>query len=254
VPNKWATGAAAFAGIVFILYFFGGWLWSLLKAIVNIIVAIAQVLINFFLAALSIALPALYVIASTLIVVAAIVLAAALVVMLSVALAKSITGKLVELGEQVHQLRVEFKVESRQAAVDGAFLALVATLCSLVAYMATEDFLAQISTVRFVAACGIGLVAAKLFFFFPSRVAKACGIFLTSLILSGSIVFIATHYGFIQDVRTGLTNLQTVFFDPQNAVKVMLVSIIGLLWILTLWFPFTRAGWHRLLATSHPKQ
>lgn len=220
---------------------------SLLLVIVHIIVAIAEVIINFFVQAFFAALPILYIVAATAIILVAIVLALGVVVFLTVALAEGISKQLAVLAEQVRRLRVDFKAETRQAARDGAFLALVATLCTLIAYIGTDDFLDHVSAVRFFAACGIGLVAAKLFFFFPSRIAKASGMFLTFLILASLIALVVTRYGFVQGTGAGFRNLRNVILDPHNEPKVLLSVLVALLSFLTLWFPFTRAEWQRLL-------
>jgi hypothetical protein len=253
---KWVIPALVIVFVLLLLYFFGGVIWStlmsLLLAIVHIIVAIAEVIINFFVQAFFAALPILTIVAATAIILAAIVLAFGVVLVLAIAIAEAISKKLVVLAEQMRRLRVDFKAETRQTAVTGAFLALVAILCTLITYIGTDDFLDHVSAVRFFAACGIGLVAAKLFFFFPSRIAKASGLFLTFLILASSIALIVARYGFVQGMGVGFRNLRVVFMDPHNELKVLLCTLIALLSFLTLWFPFTRNEWRQLLAV--PRQ
>jgi len=166
------------------------------------------------------------------------------------ATARVVSTQLIALGEQLDRLRAGAKFDALQTAKDTAFLGFVAAVCGLIAYMGTDDFLKQISSIRFFAACGIGLVAAKLLLFFPSRLAKACGILLTLLILAGCVLFAAVHYEFDQGLMAGLMRVKNALLDRHNEQKVVLIAVIAMLSLLTLCYPFTLAEWKRLLSTS----
>jgi hypothetical protein len=161
-----------------------------------------------------------------------------------------VTTQLISFGEQLDRLRADAKFDALQTAKDTAFLAFVAAVCGLIAYMGTDDFLNQISVIKFFAACGIGLVAAKLLLFFPSRLAKACGILLTLLILAGCVLFAAVHYEFDQGMMVGLMRVKGALLDRHNEQKTVLMAVIAMLSVLTLCYPFTWAEWKRLLSTQ----
>jgi hypothetical protein len=152
-PNIWHAITWIGGGLGFVLWLVWvacatvlGWLWNLLGL------------------GLQLAMPALTMVVAFLLVVAAFVVGAGLLIGLSLLLTGYLGAQLKEIGQQVRELHLEFRVETGRAARDTAFLTLVATLCALVAYMGTEEFLKHISTVRFLAVSCIGLVAAKLFF------------------------------------------------------------------------------------------
>jgi hypothetical protein len=259
VRNRIVVTVAAFVALL-IIYFFGGPIWSwpawIVRTFGNLLVAITVGPFNILLAAVHLALiPLSYVVAAVLVAAIA-VLGLGAVVMLIIALARHIGEKLAALGQQIRELHVAFRLESKRTARDAAFLALIGALSAVIAYMGTEEFLRHISTIRLFAVCSMGLVAAKLFFFFPTRVAKGCGMLLTFLIIVGSTAFVAVRYEFTHGVAKGFANLVNAFSEPQNEPKILLIAIIAILSLLALLFPFTISEWRRLLATpeqlSHP--
>ena len=251
-PN-WIALLIAAVLLLLIVYFFGGtigsWLWSILKTIGSILALIATELFSLLVSALHLALiPLSYVVAAVL-VIATGILGIGAVVTLTIALARHIGGNLAALSKQIRELHVEFRLESKRTARDAAFLALIGTLCAVIAYMGTEEFLKQISTVQFLAICGMGLVVAKLLFFFPSRVAKGVGMLLTLFLLVGTATFVLVRYEFVRDPAKGLANLSNVFLDPENELKILLVGIVAILSLFAVLYPFRISEWRGLLAT-----
>ena len=224
----WTAGWTAYilVGLWITLMTVIGWLWTLLGA------------------ALQVAMPFLVSVVTFVVVVGAFVLGVGFLIVLSLMLAGYIGARLKEVGQQVHELRNEFRAETGRAGRDAAFLALITAICGLVAYMGTEEFLRHMSTVRFLAVSCIGLVVAKIFLFFPSRIPKFSGILLTFAILVGSIMFIGIRY----QLAAGFAHLREVVMDPENQLKLMLAAIMSLFSLLTLLFPFTATEWRQLLA------
>lgn len=144
----------------------------------------------------------------------------------------------------------EAREEAKRTARDAAFLALVATLCALIAYMATEDFLEKFSTIRFLATCAIGLVAAKIIMLFNSRMAKFSGIFLTITILAGAVLFITVRFRLWTDPTTGLAEIGHRFTDPKHVPAAVLAVIVAILVAIAGAYPFTIAEWRRLVTVS----
>ena len=210
----------------------------------------AGVVLTFFVQSFLIALSLLEVVAAGAIVALSFVAAVGIIGIAGAWAARLISAQLIALGEQLNRLGAEAKFDALQTTKDTIFLAFVAAVCGLIAYMGTNDFLNQISAIQFFAACGIGLVAAKLLLFFPSRLAKACGILLSLLILAGCVLFVAVHYEFDQGVKAGTMRVRTALLDRHNEQKVVLVAIIAMLSLLTLFYPFTWMEWKRLLSTS----
>jgi hypothetical protein len=222
----------------------GFFLWCLWEALATVLSWIWRLLVT----ALELAGSALVIVVAIVMVLVAFAMGIGLLMFLSLMMAGYIGGKLKEIGQQVRELHLEFRVESGRAARDAAFLTLVATLCALIAYMGTEEFLKHMSTVRFLAICGIGLVAGKIFLFFPSRIPKLSGVFLTIVILAGSTLFVGIRYRLAEDFGSGFTHLREVIIDPENQLKLLLVVMIAMFSLLTLLFPFTATEWRRLLA------
>jgi hypothetical protein len=257
--SSWITLIAALVGLALAVYFAPD-IWFAIKWIAVKTGRIIVILWTAFAAAvawfwgllgsaLKLALPFLTTVVAFVIVAAAFALGIGFLAILSLMLAGYIGGKIKEIGQQVRELRVEFRVESGRTARDAAFMTLVATLCALIAYMGTEEFLKHISTVRFLAVSCIGLVAAKLFLLLPSRIPKLSGIFLTIVILVGSTVFVAIRY----ELAKGFANLSNAVTNPENELKLLLAVMVALFSLLTLLFPFTRTEWRQLLAVHRPE-
>ncbi len=250
VVHKGILAALAIIGTLLILYFFGGWLWlaviTIFETTIHVIVTVGTAIFSIVVAAFSLVSHLIITIVGIAVVGIVIVGAIAGVAWIAIALAQLISTQLVALGDQLKEL----KFSLGESAKDGAFLALVATLCSLIAYTGTDDFLNQISSIRFFAASVIGLVAAKLFLFFPWRIAKWCGLFLTFVIIAGSICYVAEHYRFLHSLTGGFMNVGNAALNPNNEVKAVLFGIIAILALLTLLYPFTATAWRRLLSTA----
>jgi hypothetical protein len=259
----WVTAIAALTGLL-LIYLFAGYIWFAIAWVASGIfgilgflwrtIEIAAIWLWMLLAAaLQASMYFLTIIVAFVMVAAAFVLGVGLLIVLALMLVGFIGARLKQVGEQVRELRHEFRATSDRAGRDGAFLALITLFSGLVAYMGTEEFLKHLSTVRFLAVSCIGLVAAKLFLFFPSLIPKLSGILLTVVILIGSITFIAIRYRLAADFGPGFAQLRDVVIDPENELKLLLAVMIAVFSLLTLLFPFTLTEWRLLLATPRSR-
>jgi hypothetical protein len=221
-------------------------LWSILKAIVDWTLGLLGI-------ALGLATAALQVVVAFLMVIAAAIIGIGILVQLSLLTTGLLGRKLGETAKQIRELRSEFLVESGRAARDAAFLALIATSSALIAYMGTEDFLKQVSTIRFLAVGCIGLVLSKIFLFFPARIPKWSGIALTAIVIAGSTMFVAIRYQLADGTMNGFWHLRDVIVEPDNQLKLLLAAVIGMFALLTLLFPFTPNEWRQLLFVPRPQ-
>jgi hypothetical protein len=249
--SKWAAPTATVLIVGgFIFYFFGRWIWSAIVTVINFLVyvtvGLAKIIISIVVAVFSLISHWIITIMAFAVVGLLIIAAIGFVTWVAIKFAQLITEQLKALGDQIKEL----KFNMGESAKDGVFLALVAILCSLVAYMGTDDFLDKISSIRFFSAGVIGLVVAKLFMFFPWRITKWCGMFLTFLIIAGSIGFVVEHYNFSRGLMNGLVNMRDVALNPDNEVKALLLGIIATLAFLTLLYPFTLGAWRQLLSKA----
>lgn len=256
--SNWIALAAALIGLVLAIYFAHG-IWA---AITWIVIGIADILVflwdvfaaamfwfwQLLVAALVAAMPVLIIVTEIVLVGIACALGVGVLAFLSLMLAQTIGNQLKVIGEQLQELRVEFRTESRKTGRDAAFLAVVAALSGLIAYMGTEEFLKHISTIRFMAVGCFGFAAAKIFLFFPSRAPKISGLVLTVILLVGSIVFFFVRYGFTGGFWHGITQMREIATAPENQLKLLLTVILAMFWFLTLLFPFTIREWRELLA------
>lgn len=248
MPRWLVLTLSGIAGLI-ILYLISPYLWWVIKVIAVALYYGARAVLGFFVNSFLMALSLIEVVAAGAIVILCFIVAVGIAGVAGTATARVVTTQLIGFGEQLDRLRADAKFDALQTAKDTAFLAFVAAVCGLIAYMGTDDFLNQISAIRFFAACGIGLVAAKLLLFFPSRLAKACGILLTLLILAGCVLFVAVHYEFDQGMMVGLARVKSALLDRRNEQKTVLMAVIAMLSVLTLYYPFTWVDWKRLLST-----
>jgi hypothetical protein len=116
--------------------------------------------------------------------------------------------------------------------------------------MATNDFLADVTTVRFMAISAFGFVIAKLVMFFPSRLAKGLGIVLNVMLLVAALMFVVIHYDLVNDARNGFIGLRRTIENPLNGLKLLLIAIVAVLSILSLFYPFTWREWRQLLTVE----
>jgi len=221
-------------------------LWNVVAAAVGWILTLLGV-------ALTLATSALQLVAAIFIVIAVAIVGISVLAQLSLQATDFVSKKFGETAKQMRELRTEFRIEAGRAARDAAFLALIATSSALIAYMGTDDFLKQVSTIRFLAIGCIGLVLSKIFLFFPSRIPKWFGIVLTVVILAGSLGFVAIKYKLADGTMNGFVILHDVLIEPENQLKLLLATIIGMFSLLTLLFPFTPSEWRQLLVVAQPQ-
>jgi hypothetical protein len=207
--------------------FFGG-IWKLLVAAVQLAWSILEFIV------------------AGIVVLTASLLGIGAVVYLFLLLVRRIVEHLNDIATQVKAL----KANVGQSGKEATFLALVAILSALVAYMATDDFLGHLTTIRFVAMCCIGLVAAKIIMMFASRLTLYGGIVLTVVIIGGALGFIVERYKLARDFWAGLDTMTAVLLNPSNRSRLLLFAIILVLSVIALLYPFTIAGWKRVLSAT----
>ncbi|MDB5532606.1 MAG: hypothetical protein JWO28_921 [Hyphomicrobiales bacterium] len=244
--NSWIGIALAVVAFALLIYF-AGTIWYGIVLVAQGAWWLLSALGHFIYASTVLVLVILQIIAGWLIVALAVVSGVWCVAILATVLARQIARQLSDITKQVKDLHVNFREETRRNARDAAFLAVVGTFCGLVAYMATDEFLEEISTVRFFAVCAVGFAAAKLFMFFPSRIAKIVGVFLTAMLASGAVAFVIVHHHLIGDAQNGFAELRRVVQDPQNSLKLVLLAVIATLSALSILYPMTWSEWRRLL-------
>jgi len=219
-----------------LLYLIGPFLWRLLTTVVLAVWI-------FIVGAFSIAYSTLLVIAGVAISVFCAVVATVFVASIALWGFGSLGRKLTA---ELRELRAEMKDEARRAARDATFIALLGVLSAMIAYMATDDFIQKLSTIRVLAASSIGYCAAKLFLLLPDRIAKLGGLLLTLVILTGSAMFLNERFDLVRDAATGFERLRAVL-QSADRIKLTILATIAVLSGLSLLYPFTWTEWKRLL-------
>jgi hypothetical protein len=141
--------------------------------------------------------------------------------------------------------------QAREAAIDATFLAILALLAGLMFYVATEDFLTNFSTIRVLtvatAVCCIG----KMLVLIPVRSAKVVGLLTSAVVLIGLCVFLVDRYHLVTRSGISIQHVLDVWGNPtdykrSHAFLLFDLSIISLLLVAAIFYPFTARGWRRM--------
>lgn len=159
---------------------------------------------------------------------------------------RSIAKQVREVGQDLQGFRTIVSEETRLAGRDATFISILGVLAAAIAYVATSDFMTELSTIKFLAVSSIGYCASKLFMLLPARTAKASGVFLTLAIFALSIFFLNHRYNIVGDATRGFP-ATVELLRGADPVKLSILGMIMILTAMSLLYPFSWTEWKRLL-------
>jgi len=264
-PNRklifWIAGLVVGAVL---LYFVGPPLLHLVVAIFwlvySIVAGFIGWLVSVVLEALHLALSSIIQFVSIAISAVVFIALAAATVLLAQAAFRIILNQFTKIGEQMKAIGDSISKDAQRGAKDAFFVALLAVMLSGLLYATTEDFIDHFSTLRLLAASGIGFCVAKLFVMYPSRISKLAGLGLTLAVFAGTVVFVSYRYQLLPDVQAGLSRAIQVPLDDnerqRQLIKWVIVVLITIFSALAILYPFSWAEWKRMLkdGKKHPEE
>jgi hypothetical protein len=163
--------------------------------------------------------------------------------------------KLIEvIRNEIAPLKSLLSKQAREAAIDATFLAIVALLAGLMFFMVTEDWLKNFSTIRVLVIAAVACSISKMLMLFPLRSTKIAGILITGIVLIGLSVFVAARYRMVSSSGISLEGLRNAWqHQPEErSIPFLLFGIgtIGLLLVVSVFYPFTAQGWRRIWKTE----
>ena len=258
MPNrdKLAAWVASIFGAVFVLWLIWTPLWQVIGGIWRGLLFILASLWQIVVSIVSLAASALLYLAAFALWAAVFIALVVVVGMFAMWALELLFRRIGELGAQVQKLGESLGEDGQRNAKDAIFLSLLSFLLVAIVYGATDDFIEKFSTIRFLAACGIGFCVGKLFLMYPSRLAKGAGAVLTLALLFGALTFLNYRYGLVGDAHSGFANLRTSLFPQRHDlaerqfIKLTVVVAIGVLSALAIAYPFRLADWRKMLRVS----
>jgi len=254
--NKLVAWVASVCGVIFLIWLIWTPLWEVIGGIWRGLLYILASLWQFVVTVVSLAASMIVYLVSVALWVAVFVALVAAVGMFVIWTLKLLLARIGEIGAQVKALGEALGEDGRRSARDAIFLSLLSFLLVAIVYAATDDFVEKFSTIRFLAACGIGFCVGKLFLMYPSRLAKGAGAVLTLALLVGALTFLNYRYGLAGDAHGGFANLRASLFPQapelveKQLIKLTVVVAIGILSLLAIAYPFRLAEWRKMLRVS----
>jgi len=184
---------------------------------------------------------------------------AILTIIMPLIIAGLLVGWLAKIAEgikdKIKKLQESISAQTRDAAIDAAFLAFIALYAGLVFFMSTDDFLRPflgeahnalaIRTLAFAAAaCSMS----KILLLIPVRAAKVISIIVSLTILGWIVTIVYQTYS----VNAGFSHL--LHYMTESPRELFVLGITTCLFLVALTYPFTPRGWRRLLHVEGTKE
>jgi len=176
------------------------------------------------------------------------VIVGALIVILGylaiVALLQKITSNLKDLANQFDAFSTKLSQNARDAAIDAGFMGVLGITAALVAYLSTEDFLANIAVLKVLAAAAMCYAALKAAMLIPIRATQILSAVLIVGIFAASIALLHHKHPLYPFSYPGGV---VQWFLKAELTRSMAAYATILLSALAVFYPFTRSGWKRIL-------
>jgi hypothetical protein len=137
--------------------------------------------------------------------------------------------------------------DARDTAIDAGFVVVLGLASALVAYLSTEDFLAQMSLLRILAVAAMCCAALKAAMLIPVRSTQVLSGVLLAGIVVGTVVLLHHRHPLYPAAAPGSAVRWIV---SARAPEIAAAVAIAVLSILSVLYPFTWKGWKRILSVS----
>jgi hypothetical protein len=164
-----------------------------------------------------------------------------------VMLLKRIVAALGDLAAGFDALSKKLSRDARDTAIDAGFVAVLGLASAVVAYMTTEDFLAQMSLLRILAVAAMCCAALKAAMLIPIRSMQILSGVLMAGILAGSVMLLHHRHPLYPLAASGSVVHWFGAAEPPQVAAAVAIAVLGALSVV---YPLSWSGWRRILSVS----